>query len=299
MTGRTERNNSIILVALSYSIWGIQAIYWHMFNNISSMHLLAWRIVWAAVFCFILLLAKGKLPAFTELVSDRRVLQFLILSSFAYVADYVLFTYSFVSGHVMDASIGGFLTPLLSFILSAAVFKERGNKLQNIAIIVAAAGVAVLIIGYRKIPLLAVAIAVCATLFGFTKKLIHDVDSILSIAFDNIAVLPLFIVIGGICFRNEHAVISNWQYPLLIAGGLVTMLPLVIFAAGVKKINFRTLGFLQYLSPLLSLAAAFILNENVDPLKIASISIIGVSVMLFAIGNKKEHRVNVSVSHGI
>lgn len=259
------------LAALGAScIWGVAPVFFTLLNEVPRDELLAHRAVWACLFVLVYCAATGRLARVAATLRDRRVMSGLALSAFLMSSNWFIFLIAVAAGRVFDAGLGYYMMPLMSVALAVAVLGERLSRLQWAAIALAALAVGILSYGLGAAPWLPLAIGGSFALYGLARKRI-DVGSIVGFQAEALVVAP----VGLAWLAMAHGL--GWQLMggtyglfgadfgtslLLMASGIVTGLPLILFAEAARRLPYATLGLMQYLNPTIQVAAAgLILGE--------------------------------------
>lgn len=284
----------MIYAALSYLLWGLFPLYWKPINHVPAFEILAHRIFWAFVFMMILLVCLKKTRAFLlgfkQMAMKPVMLLLIILASVLVSANWFIYIWAVNHGHVIESSLGYYINPLISVLLGILFLKEKLNVWQLIAFLLAAAGVAVLIIEYGRMPWIALTLALTFGFYGLTKKIVRA-DSILGIAYETLFVTPvaLFYLIhiqvkGTAAFGTESLTTTL----LLIGTGVVTAVPLLCFAEGARRISLTMIGFFQYISPTLTLILGiFVFKEPFSHTQFISFSFIWLALIVFSLSSTK------------
>ncbi|MBK9302649.1 MAG: EamA family transporter RarD [bacterium] len=242
----------------AYGWWGFVPLYFKAVSHVAPLEVLAHRVLWSLVLLSALLAARGRIPLLVKLLRDRRTLSVLGLTTLLIAANWLVFIWAVANDHVLQASFGYFITPLLNVLLGVVVLKERLRRSQALA--VALAGLGVLWLSWRLggLPVISLALAASFSLYGLLRKLIRP-DGTLGLAAETLLLAPaalawLLVREGstGTAFLHGGAGTAL----LLAAGGIVTALPLIWFAEAARRLRYATVGFLQYLSPTLQFLLA-------------------------------------------
>ncbi len=280
-----------IYVTSAYIIWGVLPLYWNLLKRINSAEILAHRVLWAFLFFLFVNFLKGNTEQIKKVLKEKDKLKLIAMSSFLLGFNWFLYVWAVTHGKVIEASMGYYINPIFSIILGVFFLKEKLNKLQLFAFFLALTGVFVMIIGYGKVPWVAIGLMLLFGFYGLTKK-VSKIDSLVSLNLETLFILP-FILYLLIIFRvrQMQATPFNSLYYLLllIIGGILTAIPIYLFSAGVKLIKLSYVGFFQYISPSLNLiVGVFILKERFGTVHFISFSFIWVSLILFIFSNLKK-----------
>jgi chloramphenicol-sensitive protein RarD len=248
----------ILLAGSSYVFWGVMPLYWHLLSNVPPFEITVHRIFWCAMFAGAAVIWRGRVRHVLALFRHPRSIATLALTAGLIAVNWGTYIYSIASHQLVEASLGYFVTPLVSIVLGAAIFREHLSRLRRVAVALAAIAVILQAVALGHISWITLTLAFSFGLYGFFRKWTH-VDPVDGLAVESWLMLPL--TSGAILFWSVQ---GTGAFPaaglrtdtLLILGGLLTALPLAVFAAGVSRIRLSTLGFLQYLNPSITLAMA-------------------------------------------
>lgn len=259
---RTEGPGTLA-AAGAYFIWGLFPLYWSLLGDVPVVQVLAHRAAWCAVCVWLFLAVQGEGRWWRGL--PPRVLLMLVASSLLISVNWGVYIFGVTSGHVLDTSLGYFITPLFSILLGVFLLREKLNALQRVAVALAACGVGYLAVRLGSPPWIALALAVSFGCYGLIRKLVV-IDAVRGLAVESCLMLPLALA---------YLLWSEWQGSgaflhgavsrdlLLAAGGAVTAVPLVLFAYGARRVALSTLGFMQYIAPTVQLLLGiFVFHEH-------------------------------------
>ena len=270
---------------LAYTLWGILPLYWHLLDAVDPLVILCNRVLWSAVFGVLVLAAQKRLPELGATFRDRRTLLRLIPAAITVTANWGMYIWAVNSGRVLDASLGYYLNPLLSFALGLIVFRERCGALEYVAIGIAALGVAISTISYGAVPYVALLIGGLFAAYGAIKKKIH-INAVVGITAETILVAP-FALLYLALVPAGRAALSTLTLPsalLLAAAGPITAVPLMLFAQGVNDLPLSTMGLLQFVCPTFMALIGVCLGEAFTPDKTAAFGFILVALALYTVG---------------
>jgi len=248
----------------AYAFWGFVPLYWRFLRDVGPIELTVHRVFWCAVFAAVVTLASGQAPRVLLTLRSRRLVAVLALTSLLITANWTLYIYGVATNQLVDMSLGYYMTPLISFALGVAFFGERMSRLRAIAVGLAALAVAVQTIGIGHLPWIAPALAVTFGLYGYFRKL-APVAALDGLLIETLLLFPVTLaLIGFWAMRGTGAFTAHtiFRDALLVGSGPLTAVPLALFAAGARRIRMTTLGFVQYLSPSITLLlAVFVFRE--------------------------------------
>lgn len=248
-------NPGMIYAALAYSIWGVFPLYFRALHGVSPFEVLMQRMVWALLVVALILLVRHRWSWLREVWSAPRVLGRFAISAVLIALNWFVYIWAINHGHVLDASLGYFITPLVNVLLGRIVLGERPLPAQWTAIVIAAAGVAWLGWQTGRLPWIGLVLAASFGSYGLAKKT-APLGALEGLALETTLLFPF--AAGALWWLSSQGESAFAQGDLqlqllLVASGPLTALPLLLFAAGARRIPMTTLGLLQYISPTLQL----------------------------------------------
>ena len=245
----------IAYASAAYLLWGVLPVYFKTLQQVGALEILGHRIVWSLAVCTLLLLALGRWQWLSELGRQPRVLLWFATSSALVAANWYVYIWAVNADHVVDASLGYFINPLVNVLIGAAFLHEQLRRTQWLAVGIAALGVAWLTWQGGALPWIGLTLALTFSLYGLLRKT-AALGPIEGLTLETLLLTPpaaiylLWLVHTG---QSGFADGDGVTRLLLLAAGPVTAVPLLLFAAGARRIRFSTLGLLQYLGPTLQL----------------------------------------------
>lgn len=286
----------------AYLLWGTLPIYWKLLSAVPAMEVLAHRILWSCVFLFALLLAKQSMSLFRrelkELMARPRQSLALFAASLLISSNWLVYIWAVQNGRIVESSLGYYINPLVSIVLGMIFLHERLTTAQAIACLLALGGVLQMAWHFGSIPWISLFLAVSFGLYGLCKKLLR-VGSISGIALETLVVAPLALLYLGQLIQQDRCafVAGETTTALLCIGtGAITATPLILFASGVKQLPLKVIGFIQYLSPTLSLLLGiFLYHEPFQTAHFISFSLIWSALLVASIG--ENHALQRVIRH--
>jgi chloramphenicol-sensitive protein RarD len=277
--------SGIIYAALAFFCWGLFPIYFHALGEVPPLQILAHRMLWSLAFLLVLLLLRRDWK-WLQVVRQPRVFFSFVLSALLLSANWLVYIWSVMNHHVIEASLGYFINPLVNIVLGYLILKERMRPLQWAAIGVAALGVAWLTWQAGTVPWIALFLALSFGGYGLLRKT-AALGPLEGLSFETIVLFPLaagyviwLTVHGQNVFINTASDSTRW---LLIMAGPLTAIPLLLFATGARKIPLSILGLLQYLSPTLQfLLGVWLFKEAFSADRLVGFVLIWSALALFA-----------------
>jgi chloramphenicol-sensitive protein RarD len=271
---------------LAYGLWGLVPLFWKLLADVPPAEVLAHRTVWGLAVFLLLVRASGNGAAVRAAARDLRVRAAMALSALLIAINWGAFLTAVATGHLLDASLGYFINPLVSVALGMLVLRERLRALQWLAIGLAAAGVALIAWRAEQLPWLSLVLAGSWGCYGLVRK-VARVESLVGSTIETGLLAPLGVAYlvylaaagGGVLGRGPSSIQA-----LLVATGVVTAGPLLLFTSAARRLPLSTLGFVQYLTPsghFLIAVAAF--GEPLAEGKLAAFGFIWIGLAVFSI----------------
>jgi len=248
----------ILYAGAAYSLWGLFPLYWALLSVVPPLELSIHRMLWCALFTAGVTAARGRLAVVWRVMRTRKLIAALSLSSVLIAANWTIYIWAIASHRIVEAALGYYINPLLSILLGVVFLGERLSRMKLVAIALAAVAVGVQIFEVGYVPWIALSLALSFGFYGYVRKL-TPVDALDGLTVETCLLFPF--TLGTIAFLAWK---GTGAFPaahlstdaLLVLAGPVTAIPLALFAAGARRIRMSTLGFLQYLSPTITLAVA-------------------------------------------
>ncbi len=250
-THRKETTVGVIYALLCYGLWGLTPIYWKAIEYVPAQELLAQRVVWSALFLAGLLLIMGRFHELKPILVDFRRLRWLMLSAALISVNWGTYIWTVESGHIMQASLGYYINPLVSVLLGRVVLQERSRPLQWAAIALAAAGTLNLAFSYGVVPWLSFILAFSFGFYGLVRKM-APAGPMVGLLVETLLIGP--VALGYLGWLHHHGAGhfgngDRFTDLMLAASALVTALPLLWFTNGAKRLRLSTMGLFQYIAP--------------------------------------------------
>ncbi|WII93112.1 EamA family transporter RarD [Kingella negevensis] len=278
-----------------YGVWGLFPLFWYPLNHsaMPATQILAHRIAWSAVFAVILLLAFKQGRVVVQAVKQPKLLGAFTLSSLLIAANWLIYLWAILNGHLLEASLGYFINPLVNVLLGRVVFKERLNPAQVGAVVLAVLGILWLAIPAGQIPWISLLLAGTFGFYGLVRK-IAPMPPLAGLTLETLLLLPLalgFLVWCGMNGSFYFAELTALQLCILVLSGVATTVPLLMFAAGAKRIPLSLLGILQYVSPTMQLILGLLVfGETMNMGKLVGYGLVWAGVLVFLFGAWQQYQ---------
>ena len=281
-----NESGGILYAIGSYGLWGVLPLYWHLLGNVPPFELSYHRMVWSALFGVITILALGRSPEVFAAVKRWKVLLALALSALFIAFNWTLYIYAIAKAELVEASLGYYINPLINVAIGVALLGERMSPLRLVAIGLAGMAVLFKALTLGHFPFIALGLAISFAIYGYIRKL-TPVAALDGMTIETCILLPFtagILVFWGVTGQGAFTPTHAGTDILLILGGPLTALPLILFAAAARRVRLSTLGFLQYLSPSISLLIAiFVLGEPFTRTDLIAFGCVWAALVLVAV----------------
>lgn len=285
-----ERTQGIIYILTAYLIWGILPLFWKQLESFSAGIILAHRIIWSFVFVSILLTITKRWTLFKKTLFQLKSSFFLLISSIIISINWFVYIWAVNHNHIIETSLGYYINPLISILLGMLLLKEKLTIWQKSSLLLAFIGVMIQVVSFGEIPWIALILAVSFGLYGLAKKK-TIVDSMVGLGIETLFIVPLALIFLYLR-KEEVASVVELDIKLtsfLVLAGVVTAIPLLFFAMGTRRIPLSTVGFLQYVSPTITLMIGlFLYNETFTAYHFISFIFIWIALILYSLSFSLE-----------
>lgn len=251
--------SGILYGLAAYLLWGVLPVYWKLLQHVDAMEILASRFLWSAVFVFVLLLVTGKLQVFVQetkaIFSTKKTACCMVLAAIMISFNWGIFIWAVEAGRIVETSMGYYINPLMNVLFGVLFLHERLEKLQVAAVISAAIGIGVIIVTNGGLPWVAMGLPITFACYGLLKKIIVA-QALTSIMLETLLISPLaagYLYYLGNVGGNVYQSCDMLTLLLLVGAGAATATPLLLFTASAKLLPLKLIGFLQYISPSITL----------------------------------------------
>lgn len=284
MQGVRHLGSGILEAILAYFLWGLLPVYWKALQAVPPTQILAHRIFWSFIFLCVVVTVRREWRLLGQLVRSGRALRYHAMAAALLTVNWLTYIYGVNTGRIVETSLGYYVNPLVSVLLGVVVLHERLARAQWLAVGLAACGVAVFTALVGQLPWIAVVLAATFGLYGLVKKQ-AQATAVPGLTLETgVVLLPALAWICGAEVQGKGALghsdaLTN---TLLVAAGVVTALPLLLFSAAARKVRLSTMGLLQYVSPSCALLLGVLCyHEPFDLARLAGFAMIWVGLGLF------------------
>ena len=260
-----------------FFIWGFQPLYWYLCGGMDTFFLMASRI--------------GKLPQLAAAFKDKQVLKREIPAAVFLFGDWIVYLWAVQNGRVLECSLGYYIQPLVVFAFGAVIFKEKISWRHFVIIAIVVVGIVLSTSGFGGVPYVTIALAAMFAIYAAIKKSL-TIDSIVSTTMEIIMMVPVAIVFVLCCRMGDNGMgsLTVVRQLLLMGSGVVTAVPMLFYAIGVRNLPLMTTGICQYLSPTLAIFCGMIMGESLTKEKLVSFCFIWAGVILYTLNSIYEEK---------
>lgn len=275
------------LALAAYMIWGCFPLFFSLLSSVTASEVLVHRVIWSLLATLLISLVFKRGRGLLALMKQPVALSWLALSSLLVASNWLIFIWAVGQQRVMEASLGYFLTPLVSLVLARIFLKEKLHFWQAAAGWLAGIAVIWELISLGSLPWIPLSLALTFGFYGLVRKQ-HPVDALHGLTAETLWMLPLALIWLGWVFISDQMVGygSSWQISLLLmASGLMTAAPLLLFAAAAQRLDLSVVGFIMYINPTMQfISAVVILKEDYPPERLITFALIWAAMLLFMWG---------------
>jgi len=250
-TPRSESVLGVIYAGAAFLIWGLAAVYWKELKSVPPLEIIAHRVAWSFFFLLPLIVLQRQWAEFAAILRNLRVLSIFMTSAILVAANWLIYVWAVNNDHLLQASLGYYINPLVNVVLGMVFLKERLRLPQVLAVLLAATGVLYLTIQYGQFPWIAMSLAMSFGLYGLIRK-VAPASSLVGLAVETLLLsLPAIGYLFYLDFQGRGSIFQvSLNLDLLLIGcGPLTAVPLLFFTAGAKRLYLATVGLMQYIGP--------------------------------------------------
>lgn len=293
MNDEQQTKKGIFLALAAYIMWGLAPIYFKTLAQVPAIEIVTHRIIWSFFFLAVILHMTGGMRRMRSVLKDRKRLLILTITAIIIACNWLVYIWAVNNGHMIDASLGYFINPLLNVLLGMIFLGERFRRLQWVAASFAFFGVLIQIITFGSVPWIALFLASSFGCYGLLRKKVN-VDAAVGLFIETAVLIPFAIIYMLFIADSNHSnmmnndILTNF---LLITAGVVTSLPLLCFNSAATKLRLSTLGFFQYIGPSLILFLAVVLyNESLTTETKITFGFIWTALAIFCFDGIRQNR---------
>lgn len=288
---KKETTKGLIYGLSTFIMWGVFPIYFKLLENVGAVEILAHRIIWSFVILIILLRVKNRLSNLKIILRDKKIVLMLFLCGLLIATNWGTFIYAIETDRILQTSLGYFINPLLSILLGAIFLKEKFSLAAKFSVFLVFIAICIQVISMGELPLISIILPLSFAIYGLLHKKIN-VPSLEGLFVETMLIFPIglaYLTYLGI--KGDGSFDLNLNGILLIICGLVTIVPLITFNSAAIRLKLSTIGYMQYISPTLSmLIAVFLYNEELGISKIISFSLIWLGLFIISFDSIKRKK---------
>lgn len=278
----------LLLALITYILWGLLSLYWKLFSGISSYSIFSYRIVFTVLTMLIYMIVSKQSKVYStslkQLVNHKPSLIKMILASFMVSINWLVYIFAVSHGLATQASLGYYILPIVSVVLALIFLHEKINGLSKLAIILATGGVGILVLQTGKIPWISLILAFSFAFYGLIKKKVN-LSSDIAMLVESLMIAPFALSYLILMSKDHFFQHSFIQIILLMLSGVITAIPLLLFAEALKRAELNQVGFVQYINPTIQLAiAVFIFGESMTVRSLSGFILIWLAIIIFVLG---------------
>ncbi|WP_150912073.1 EamA family transporter RarD [Marinobacter halotolerans] len=279
-----ENTKGVLFGLSAYTLWGCFPLYFALFGGVPSYEVLIHRVVWSCLFLVIVVSAMGRWTPIKAALAEPRKLGFVLGCAVFIALNWGIYIYAVESRQVLQASLGYFLTPLVNVALGLLVLRERISRLQAVSVVIAAIAILYQLFLLGVVPWISLVLAFSFGTYGLLRKKV-PLDGLSGLFVETLLLLPVGLMaltwlnLSGISHFTE----STGTALLLMSSGIVTAIPLLLFAGAARRLRLSTIGFLMYINPSLQFGLALVVfDEPLSEQKLLSFALIWVALGLYS-----------------
>ena len=283
--GKRDSMLGTLSAGLAFIIWGITPIYWKLLGKMPALEIIMHRMIWSFVFIVLIIFVTRQFQDFLAVLKNRNKIYILVLSTGTIAFNWFVYIYAVNSNHVLQASLGYYITPLVNMILGIVFLKERLRPLQAVSVFIACASVSVLTYRLGSFPWISLALASSFGCYGLIRK-VAPVSALVGLGVETMLLsVPAIIYLIHANIEGTGAFLHNGSIfdMLLIGSAFVTALPLLLFTEGARRVRMITIGFLQYIAPSINfILAVFLFKEPILPVQLFAFVLIWFALIIYS-----------------
>ena len=280
----TSRQRALILALCTHAIWGSMPIYLLLVNDVPPLEYVAWRTLFTLPICLFFVVRSGMLRQLQQTLLNRRTVLTLMASACMIAINWFGYVWAIQNEYVYAASLGYYILPLNMMLLGFVFLKERMSKVQTVAVILAAIGVAALAAGALTTMWISLLLGTTFAIYGLLRKTV-DAGPLLGLTTESLILLPLvagYLTWLGIAGDGLTLGRDSVESLAIVAGGPMTAIPLLLFATAARALPYTTIGFLQFISPtIVFILGLAVFGEDLKPAQLVCFTLIWSAIALF------------------
>jgi chloramphenicol-sensitive protein RarD len=284
----TNTKHGVLLAIAAYFMWGVIPAYFKLLNSMVPTEILMHRIIWSSLLLVIIISVKKNWLQISNILKKPKTLLILAASASILAFNWWLFIWAINNNHLLDASLGYYINPLLNVALGMFFLGERLSKLQYAAVALAFIGVTIQVVTFGSFPVVAFALAISFSIYGLIRKTV-SVDSVSGLLMESLLLTIPAVLYWWFMVPTDASNMANNTIGfnlLIMAAGLITTAPLLCFVAAARRLNYSTMGFFQYIGPsIMFMFAVFIYGEKVGEDRWVTFGFIWIALIIYSVAS--------------
>lgn len=289
---QTNKQGALLAIC-AFVMWGLAPAYFKLLAHVPSVEIMMYRIVWSSALLAVIITASKNWSKIKELIFDKKAMLILIASSSFLAFNWWVFIWAVNNDHILEASLGYYINPLLNVALGMLFLGERLSKLQYVAVALAVAGILIQLVTFGSFPVIAVALAASFSVYGLIRKTV-SIDSISGLTIESFIMLMPGVVYWCLFASSAESNMLTNDFMtnfIIVMAGVVTTAPLLCFVAASRRLAYSTLGFFQYIGPsIMFLMAVLYYGEEVGQDRWVTFIFIWSALVLFSLASYRTAR---------
>ncbi|WP_298283863.1 EamA family transporter RarD [Novosphingobium sp.] len=285
MTSAETFRRGLVAAICAYICWGLLPLYFKALHVVPPLELVGWRVVFTLPVCMAIVMVRGQLSELRAAFANPRVLGLMALSALLIATNWLIYVIAINTGHVLATSLGYYINPLINVVLGTVFLGERLSRVQWGAVVLAGVGIALLLAGAVDTLAIALTLAVSFAFYGFVRKQ-APVGAVPGLTIETtVLFIPAIAVVAMAAgsANGSSITLGSWTTPLIVASGIATAVPLLLFAVAARSLPLSTLGFVQFIAPTISFMLGLIVfGEELDATRLASFALIWAAIALYS-----------------
>ena len=290
---KQEILSGVVCASSAFLIWGLSPIYWKVLHNIPALEIIMHRVIWSFLFLLIILIFHRHWNEFTAVIKKPRTILILLLTTVLLGFNWFIYIWAVNNEHILQASLGYFINPLINVLLGMVFLRERFRRLQTVSLVLAGIAVLYLTFYHGEFPWIALSLAFAFGFYGLIRK-VAPVSSLVGLFIE-----MLFLsgpALAYLLFLNSKETGALFHISIkidlfLMGAAFLTAFPLLLFTLGTRRLNLSTVGFLQYIAPsCMFLVGVFLYNEPISSTRIFAFVLIWTALFIYSADAARNYR---------
>lgn len=278
----------------AYFLWGLLPLYFPLLAPAQPVEIIAHRVVWSLVLCLLLLTATRGLPSLRAVLASRAATATLATAGALIATNWLVYVHGVLSGHTVDAALGYYINPLVMVALGVTVLGERMRTTQWVALGLGGVAVVVITVGMGRLPWIALVLALSFGLYGLVKNRVgRTVGAVASLTVETAAMTPLAVAYLAFLAVDDRLTLARggWHAAALVALGVVTAVPLLLFGGAARRLPLSVVGMLQYLTPTMQFVIALaVFGEEMTAARWVGFALVWMALAILTVDGVRSNR---------